>query len=248
MPADIQRPSVNEAQNAETVTCLIDSQRVEARPHESIIEAALRVGIEIPGLCWHPDLSVAGSCRMCMVEIEGEQWPVSACSTSVVEGMRVETETPALVSHRRSLLQLLVDDTSFAAERNTCAKSGATTTAAAAAHENNAFDRLLDRYGVTATDHAIVEPKFELDSDPNPVINVDLNRCILCTRCVRACDEVQGRSVWGLADKGYETRLIAGADTTMLDARCESCGLCAAVCPTGATPLRILSSSLCHQL
>ena len=78
------------------------------------------------------------------------------------------------------------------------------------------------------------EPFRPIDSDPNPFVWVDMNKCILCTRCVRACAEVQGRFVWTQAYRGYDLRIVAGADTTMLQARCESCGACVAYCPTGA--------------
>ena len=76
--------------------------------------------------------------------------------------------------------------------------------------------------------------RYIVDNDPNPFIHVDFNKCILCTRCVRACAEIQGRFVWGVGGRGSNTRIIAGADTTMLEARCESCGACAVYCPTGA--------------
>ena len=208
------------------LTCHIDGQQLEAHRDESILEAALRSGIEIPTLCWHPRLSVAGSCRMCMVEVEGSRWPVSACTTAVQSGMKIETETPELVSHRRTLLELLVHDTSPPHDFSDT-------------HENSAFERLLHRYGVSVTSRAGSQPRFQPDSDPSPVIEVDLNRCILCTKCVRACDEIQGRTVWGVGEKGFLSRIIAGFDTTMMDAGCESCGLCAAVCPTGALRDRI---------
>jgi NADH dehydrogenase/NADH:ubiquinone oxidoreductase subunit G len=73
-----------------------------------------------------------------------------------------------------------------------------------------------------------------VDSDPNPFVRVDMNKCILCTRCVRACSEIQGRFVWSQAERGFNTQIVAGAGTDMLDARCESCGACVAYCPTGA--------------
>jgi formate dehydrogenase major subunit/formate dehydrogenase alpha subunit len=79
------------------------------------------------------------------------------------------------------------------------------------------------------------KPRYAaVGSDPNPFVWVDLNKCILCARCMRACAEVQGRFVWGVAERGFESRIVAGADTTMLEARCESCGACVAYCPTGA--------------
>src|SRR5262249_31559789 len=89
-------------------------------------------------------------------------------------------------------------------------------------------------YGARRPSHQAPISLHVVDSDPNPFVWVDFNKCILCTRCVRACEEVQGRFVWGVGYRGDDARIIAGLDTTMLDARCESCGACAAYCPAGA--------------
>jgi formate dehydrogenase major subunit/formate dehydrogenase alpha subunit len=89
-------------------------------------------------------------------------------------------------------------------------------------------------FGLDAKALMAREPRYPVDSDPNPFVRVDLNKCILCSRCVRACAEVQGRFVWGMARRGFDTQLAAGLDETMLEARCESCGACVAYCPTGA--------------
>jgi predicted molibdopterin-dependent oxidoreductase YjgC len=82
------------------------------------------------------------------------------------------------------------------------------------------------------------QPRYKVDSDPNPFIQVDRNKCILCARCIRACTEIQGRIVWGMHERGSETRIEAGMGTDLLDARCESCGACVAYCPTGALSLK----------
>jgi formate dehydrogenase major subunit/formate dehydrogenase alpha subunit len=89
-------------------------------------------------------------------------------------------------------------------------------------------------YGIDPARAQRPAPRYPVNADPNPFVWVDMNKCILCTRCIRACAEVQGRFVWSLAERGFNAQVVAGADTDMLDARCESCGACVAYCPTGA--------------
>ena len=202
-----------------SITLTINGQTVHAENGQTVLEAASQHGIIIPTLCYHKDLSPVGSCRMCMVEVEKWRGQQAACTLQVSEGMAVQTESPAIIATRKTVLELLAQnyhDSGYSARDE---------------HANE-FDHWLEVYGVArpATNHL----RFPVNSDPNPFIHVDFNRCILCTRCVRACAEVQGRFVWGIGDRGNETRIIAGADTTMLEARCESCGACVAYCPTGA--------------
>src|SRR5207244_9948255 len=124
---------------------------------------------------------------------------------------------------------------------------------AAGDHPESEFEHWVRHYSARLPDGERPKPRYPVNSDPNPFIWVDLNKCILCTRCVRACAEVQGRFVWGVGYRGDDAKIIAGLDTTMLDARCESCGACVAYCPTGAlddkrsiglgTPDRVVSTT-----
>lgn len=194
----------------------INGRNVETADGSTVLEAATATGIEIPTLCHHESLKPVGSCRLCLVEVDGWADPVAACVEQVRDGMVIDTESATVVDHRRQVLEMLLSETEGVPDPTT------------------EFGRWVDHYSVDRLEAAAVPRQSEVDADPNPFIRVNLNACILCTRCVRACDEIQGRSVWGIAERGAATRLIAGADTTMLDARCESCGLCAAVCPTDA--------------
>jgi formate dehydrogenase alpha subunit len=202
--------------------CLaIDGQKVQTAGGSTVLEAARSAGVTIPTLCYHRDLSPAGSCRLCVVEVEGLHAPVAACIQPAAEGMVVRTETPALVEARRFVLEMLLRryaDTGSAADNR-----GATE-----------LEHWLSHYEVRLPDVVRPAPRYAVDSDPNPFVLVDLNKCILCTRCVRACEEVQGRFVWGVGYRGDDAKIVAGLDTSMLEARCESCGACAAYCPTGA--------------
>ncbi len=204
-----------------TLTLTINGQTLTAQPGQTVLEAARAAGIEIPTLCHHKDLSPVGSCRLCSVEVVGAPGLQMACVTAVAPGMNITTESPRLAASRKSILELLLHN---------YVDSGYT------AHDSHAteFMHWVKRYGAARPADLPAQPRYTVDADPNPFVWVDMNKCILCTRCVRACAEVQGRFVWGVGQRGDEAHIIAGADSTMLDGRCESCGLCAAVCPTGA--------------
>ena len=199
----------------------IDGRSITAREGQTVLEAARGAGIIIPTLCWHPDLSVDGSCRLCVVEVDGMRAPAAACSTPVGGGMVVRTETPALVESRRFVLEMLL-------------RHYADAGYAARDRGETEFERWVRHYDVRLPDGITPFARDRVNSDPNPFVWVDWNKCILCTRCVRACAEIQGRFVWSVGQRGDEAKIIAGLDTTMLDARCESCSACVAYCPTGA--------------
>lgn len=199
----------------------VDGKRLVVDSDKTVLEAARDDGITIPTLCYHKDLSPTGSCRLCVVEVEGMRTDAAACTTEVYEGMVVRTESPRLAASRRSILNLLLENY-YDAGHNENGPAG------------TEFMHWVNKYGARLPAGYRALPRYRIDSDPNPFVRVDLNKCILCTRCVRACAEVQGRFVWGIAGRGKDARLVAGAEATMLEARCESCGACVAYCPTGA--------------
>jgi formate dehydrogenase alpha subunit len=200
---------------------IIDGRTVEVAAHRTVLEAARVAGVTIPSLCYHPDLSVAGSCRLCLVEVEHMPGQKAACALPVQEGMVVRTETPALAESRRFVLELLL-------------RRYADAGYAAGDRDETEFQHWVRHYGARLPEGVQPAAPHAVNSDPNPFVWVDLNKCILCTRCVRACEEVQCRFVWGVGYRGDDTRIIAGLNTPLLDARCESCGACVAYCPTGA--------------
>ncbi|MCE9526935.1 MAG: formate dehydrogenase subunit alpha [Planctomycetales bacterium] len=201
-------------------TLTINDRPVEVSDGLTVLQAARANDITIPTLCDYRALSPSGNCRLCLVEIEGSHAPVASCTALAAGSMRIRTETPALIEMRRLVLEMLL---------HRYVETGDPTDAT----RPSELLKWCEHYGVSLPNPPPA-PRFVPDSDPNPFVRVDLNKCILCTRCVRACDEIQGRFVWGVAYRGDETRLVAGADSTMLDARCESCGACVEVCPTGA--------------
>jgi len=184
------------------------------------LEAARLAGIKIPTLCHHPDLTNVGACRMCVVSVEGARGLQTACTTPVAEGMVVDTESAEAREARRFVLTMLLTD--HPNDCMTCEVNG----------ECELQDLVYD-YGVEWPDHTGARHTY-VDEDPNPFIAIDLEKCILCGRCVRACAEIQCRDVWNFGYRGFETRLIAGAAQQLLEAGCESCGQCVAYCPVGA--------------
>jgi predicted molibdopterin-dependent oxidoreductase YjgC len=199
----------------------INQQPVVGKSGQSVLEVARENGMEIPALCYHPHLSVAGSCRLCAVEVDGRPGVQMACTLQPSEGMAVTTESAQVSNVRKSVLELLLSKFYNAG----LSESETYTTE---------FEKWVTRYGVEKPPWGIDSPWTEADSDPNPVVYVDMNKCILCTRCVRVCSEVQGSFVWGVSERGADAKIVAGADMPMLEAGCESCGLCVQVCPTGA--------------
>jgi formate dehydrogenase alpha subunit len=208
-------------EKAMSILLTINDQVMAAEPGDSVLDIARAHGVVIPTLCHQAALSPAGSCRLCLVEVEGVAGPLPACTLKAAAGMAIHTETPALAEMRRTILEMLLADYHDAPAEN-------------GQVPDTEFMHWVRHYNARPPVAGTAQPRYAVGSDPNPFIHVDLNKCILCTRCVRACAEIQGRSVWGVSRRGAETVLAAGAGTTMLEARCESCGLCAEVCPTGA--------------
>jgi predicted molibdopterin-dependent oxidoreductase YjgC len=206
------------------ISLTINGQTLEVPENTTVLEAAQQAGIVIPTLCHHKDLTPYGGCRLCSVDIKGMRLPATACTMLVAPGMVVQTESPALTQYRRTVLELLLARFYDAGYTGDGSKPELDTQ----------FAHWVRYYGIDMKRAMAKEPFRQIDSDPNPFIWVDKNKCIMCTRCVRACAEVQGRFVWTQAYRGYDLRIVAGDDTTMLQARCESCGACVAHCPTGA--------------
>jgi predicted molibdopterin-dependent oxidoreductase YjgC len=204
----------------------IDDQLIEVPQSYSVLQAAASIGITIPTLCYHKDLSPFGGCRLCVVEVQNARMPMTACNLPVSPGLQIRTHTPALMEYRRAVLRMLLLNYYDGGYKRYNGKFDL--------DQDNELVRWATEYGVDVRSNMAGAPSLPIDSDPNPFVWVDMNKCIQCTRCVRACAEVQGRFVWSQSYRGYKARIVAGADTTMLQARCESCGACVVYCPTGA--------------
>ncbi len=203
-----------------SVTLTIDGKRVTAKEGQTILQAAQEAGIHIPTLCYHPALPPDGNCRLCVVEIEGRPGTHTSCTTKAEEGMVVRTHTPQLEADRKLALELILSEHPL--DCMTCEAAGECE-----------LQDLAYEYGATGTLFPRVEKNFPVD-DPNPFIQVDLNKCILCGRCVRACEYINGVQAIGFFNRGHETYIGFGLDTTMEESPCEFCGNCVNVCPTQA--------------
>jgi predicted molibdopterin-dependent oxidoreductase YjgC len=204
-----------------TINIAIDGKKIEAQEGQTVLQVARENGINIPTLCYHKDLSPTGNCRMCVVNVKGSRFLQAACVTQVWEGMEIDTQSQQVIASRKLTLEMMLAN--HPQECLTCDVSGECE-----------LQDLAYEYQVEVPAWGSKGTRYQVDSDPNPFVRVDMNKCILCRRCVEACAEIQVRDVWGVAKRGFEEVIVAGAGTTMLEARCESCGQCVAYCPTGA--------------
>ncbi len=204
----------------EVKTLIIDEQEVSARRSQTILEVARENGIHIPTLCSLEGLSSVGACRMCLVEIKGSNKLLPACVATVYEGMEVTTNSERLQKYRRNILELLF------AERNhicsVCVSNG-----------HCELQTLGQQHGLTHVRLPYRNPALHVDAS-HERFTVDHNRCILCTRCVRVCAEIEGAHIWDVKGRGINSIVITDLNEPWGESACTRCGKCVQVCPTGA--------------
>lgn len=203
------------------VTLLIDGKSVGARDDQTIIEVAIENQVRIPRLCYISGLSVWAGCRLCLVEVEGSSKLLAACTTRVSEGMQVRTATPRLLAYRKMILEMLF------AERNhvcsVCVSNG-----------HCDLQSLAQDLGLDHIRYQYLYPSLPVDSSHGR-FSIDHNRCVLCTRCVRVCDEIEGAHTWDVMGRGGDCRVITDLAQPWGESQsCTICGKCVHVCPTGA--------------
>ncbi len=197
----------------------IDGKTAEFDHQITVFQAAKENGIDIPGLCHDERLRDYGGCRLCVVQLDGNAHPVTACTTPIRGGMAVSSETPDLDRYRKTLLKLMMDRKNFNLNQ---------------IDRNKDFYRYLEKYGLLKGLTLKENSEVYEDLDIHPFIHVDMNKCINCYRCVRICDEVQGQFVWKKWLRGDDVTLLADGSKNLTESSCVSCGACADTCPTGA--------------
>ncbi len=216
-PPDLGTPP---SPSENTVTLSIDGQSVTVPEGTSILRAARLAGSDIPSLCATESLKALGSCRLCLVEIEGRTGTPSSCTTPVTQDMVVQTETPRLNRIRKGVMELYISDHPL--DCLTCAANGDCELQDMAGRVG-----LRDvRYDNAGANH-LAAPK----DTSNPYFTFDPTKCIICARCVRACDEVQGTLALSVAGRGFDAVISTGG-TDFFDSECVSCGACVQACPT----------------
>ena len=204
-----------------TVTIEIDGVAVSVAAGTSVMRAAVEAGVNVPKLCATDSLEPFGSCRLCLVEIEGRRGYPASCTTPCEPGMKVRTQTPKLADMRKGMMELYISDHPL--DCLTCPTNGNCELQDMA----GVVGLREVRYGYEGKNHT----KLAKD-ESNPYFSYDASKCIVCNRCVRACEETQGTFALTISGRGFESRVSAGQDQSFMESECVSCGACVDACPT----------------
>jgi len=202
------------------ITVTINGHQLSGSEGMTILEVAQEKGIDIPTLCHRPELTLIGACRVCVVEVEGSPTLVGSCHTPITEGMVIYTHSPKVLETRKVIVELLL-----------------------ASHCGSCF--MCDKANICelrkiAADLEVGLPRFKVRKryypieDVSPYIQRDLSKCILCRRCVRACNEIKKARVFGVAYRGFHSKIVVDFDEPLDKEVCQDCDVCISFCPTGA--------------
>ncbi|URK17879.1 formate dehydrogenase subunit alpha [Thalassospira sp. GO-4] len=220
------------AKSEKTVTLTIDGKNVTVPEGTSVMRASMEAGIQVPKLCATDMVDAFGSCRLCLVEVEGRNGTPASCTTPAADGMVVHTQTERLKKIRKGVMELYISDHPL--DCLTCAANGDCELQDMA----GAVGLRDVRYGYDGGNHVEVRqngeenPRYMAKDETNPYFTYDPSKCIVCSRCVRACEEVQGTFALTIEGRGFESRVSPGMHEDFLDSECVSCGACVQACPT----------------
>src|SRR3990170_4083874 len=204
-----------------TVDVEIDGMSVKVPEGTSVMRAAALAGVDVPKLCATDSLEAFGSCRLCLVEIDGVKGTPASCTTPVRPGMTVKTQSPKLEKLRRGVMELYISDHPL--DCLTCSANG-----------DCELQDMSGVVGLREVRYGVGEGENHLDAptdSSNPYFDFDASKCIVCSRCVRACDEVQGTFALTIEGRGFDSKVSPGGEL-FLDSECVSCGACVQACPT----------------
>jgi formate dehydrogenase major subunit len=221
------------AKSKQMVTLTIDGFDVTVPEGTSIMRAAAEVGISVPRLCATDSIDAFGSCRLCLVEIEGRNGTPSSCTTPVAQGLKVHTQNAKLKQLRRGVMELYISDHPL--DCLTCSANGdcELQDMAGAVGLRDVRYEAVETHFQTKNTSGEANPHYIPRDDSNPYFSYDPQKCIVCSRCVRACEEVQGTFALTIEGRGFESRVSFGAKTdNALASDCVSCGACVQACPT----------------
>jgi NADH:ubiquinone oxidoreductase subunit E len=199
----------------------IDNKEVETMEGMTILQAAEKAGIPIPTLCYHKDFIPTGACRVCVVELEGSNRLVGSCHTPVSRGMILHTRSPKVLDARRATIELLL-----------AAHTGPCVMDARAAQCN--LHKLASDLEVNPPRFRVKRPRFYPIEDVSPYVHRDLSKCILCSRCISACNELAGQRIYSTAYRSFDSKVVVDNDVALDKDICKNCYLCVEYCPTAA--------------
>ena len=211
----------NEGELMGEIQVVINGKEMRGQEELTILQAARQIGIEIPTLCYSPDLSPTGACRICVVEVEGSRTLVGACHTPIAQGMIIHTNSPKVLAARRANVELLqAAHDSICVTDPTCQRCE--------------LHKLCSDFQVRRVGFRVRQRRSYPIEEISPYVRRDMSKCILCRRCILACNEIAKKNVFATAYRGYGSKVVVDCDVSLNTEVCRDCGICIDYCPTNA--------------